>query len=303
METLDRIRYIESKHTDLRRDVFPKYPSYITLLQWMFRWIGPLFPGAFGKLAFRLFTTPLRRARHRLSDVVMEKARLFDFMSGSYILKGYEWGSGEEIVLLIHGWESRGTAMRSLVRPLVKQGYKVVTFDAPAHGDSAGKRTNLRTYSEAVKAIINKYGGVTHIVSHSFGGGAAMFALAHYDIPAVQRFVMTAAPSSMKTIFDQFSSLMGLPKSVRNALMKTVKKIIKVPLEQMDGRDIEALVKLSDLLIIHDENDKIVPINEAREFIKKWRKGELLITKGLGHFRILKNPDVIAEIISFLKST
>jgi alpha-beta hydrolase superfamily lysophospholipase len=61
----------------------------------------------------------------------MEQAEVFEFMYKGKILKGYSWGTGKRNV--VHGWESRGTALRSFVPVLLEKGFRVVAFDAPAH--------------------------------------------------------------------------------------------------------------------------------------------------------------------------
>ena len=55
------------------------------------------------------------------------------------------WGKGPT-VLLAHGWESRGTHWGAFVPPLVEAGFRAVAVDAPAHGDSPGRRANVLQY-------------------------------------------------------------------------------------------------------------------------------------------------------------
>ena len=55
-------------------------------------------------------------------------------------------------------------------------------------------------------------------------------------------------------------------------------------------------------LIIHDENDKDVPVSCAHHIHKHHLNSNLLITKGLGHNKILGDEKVIEEIINFTTS-
>ena len=61
------------------------------------------------------------------------------------------WGAGPT-VLLVHGWNGRGAQLGAFAPALVKSGYRVVTFDTPAHGRSPGRATNLPEISEAIHA-------------------------------------------------------------------------------------------------------------------------------------------------------
>lgn len=45
----------------------------------------------------------------------------------------YAWGEGPA-VLLVHGWSSHTGCMAGFVDPLLERGFRVVAFDAPAHG-------------------------------------------------------------------------------------------------------------------------------------------------------------------------
>ena len=53
-------------------------------------------------------------------------------------------------------------------------------------------------------------------------------------------------------------------------------------------------------LVIHDSDDKEVPVNCAYNIRTKLKKGELLITNGLGHTRILKDATVVNRILDFI---
>jgi hypothetical protein len=53
-------------------------------------------------------------------------------------------------------------------------------------------------------------------------------------------------------------------------------------------------------LIIHDEDDADVDFQDAYHFQKHWKGSEVMITKGQGHRRILRDKHVIERILAFL---
>ena len=55
------------------------------------------------------------------------------------------------------------------------------------------------------------------------------------------------------------------------------------------------------VLIIHDNQDEDVPIKCAININKHLKNGELMITNGLGHRKILADEIVIEKIINFVK--
>ena len=54
------------------------------------------------------------------------------------------------------------------------------------------------------------------------------------------------------------------------------------------------------VLIIHDENDDEIPVNAAFNIQKHLQHGKIVITKGLGHRKILGNKAVIESIKQFI---
>lgn len=53
------------------------------------------------------------------------------------------------------------------------------------------------------------------------------------------------------------------------------------------------------ILVIHDENDYEVPVKAGINIHQHAKNGKLLITKGLGHRKILGDANVIQKIIEF----
>ena len=53
--------------------------------------------------------------------------------------------------------------------------------------------------------------------------------------------------------------------------------------------------------VIHDSDDKEVDVSSAYNIRQNLEKGELLITNGLGHTRILKDNQVVNRIVEFIK--
>jgi pimeloyl-ACP methyl ester carboxylesterase len=262
---------------------------------------GRLFPLTAARIAYQLFSTPRVRAKHSISDDLLESARLFEFLYGRQVLKGYEWGKGEQVVLLVHGWESRGTALRSFVPSLVEKGYRVVAFDGPAHGNSDGKRTNIVHFAGAVRAIIRQIGGVHSIITHSFGGASTVYALSNAN-PAieVEKLVLIGVPNRMTRVLNEAAATMKLPTRVKKRFWSLLEKKLGTSLDQADLSKAAGRVNVKDLLIIHDRFDPVVAFHSAEEIHEAWENSTLLISEGYGHYRLMKNPDLIRRVTEFI---
>jgi len=279
-----------------------RYPTTIILVRFLFSTLGRIFPKMAGKIAYKFFSTPMKRAKHKTSDTILETARLFEFMYGKQILKGYEWGNGSKTILLVHGWESRGTGLRTFVPKLVKAGFRVIAFDGPAHGDSSGKSTNLRHFAGAVTAAIHHIGAIYGIITHSFGGVSTTYALAHLDSKiAVEKIVFVAVPAKMQTVLDGAMRTLNVPpKAVEEFYKVIIGKLENVPFSETNIPNIQQKVKVKDVLIVHDQTDPIVKFDNAEAIYKSWDNAILLATKGYGHYRVMKNPDVVDRVCWFI---
>jgi pimeloyl-ACP methyl ester carboxylesterase len=55
------------------------------------------------------------------------------------------------------------------------------------------------------------------------------------------------------------------------------------------------------LLVMHDRDDPTVPWAEGAAIASAWRGAELVTTSGLGHRDIVRDPDVVARAVAFLR--
>lgn len=299
--TKKKVEYLQTDHTDLTPDVLAKYPPILKLVQLAFNTVGRLFPQKAAKIAFELFSTPRIRAKHKTSDPILESARMFEFLYGKQILKGYEWGKGAQTILLVHGWESRGTALRTFVPALVSAGYRVMAFDGPAHGNSDGKTTNLIHFAGAVRAAIRQAGNVHGIITHSFGGASTVFALGHLEpsIP-IEKLVLIAVPDSMHQVLDGVANTFKLPKNIKKIFFKLVEGRLKKSVKEVDVSLAYNKLDIKETLVIHDLTDQVVLFQNAENIYKNWDNIILLVSEGYGHYRLMKNPDLITRVAAFM---
>ena len=67
-----------------------------------------------------------------------------------------EAGSGDQVMLLVHGLGARADRWRRNLEPLAEAGYHVFAFDSPGHG-FAGKGANLRYTVPAFAGVVEGF--------------------------------------------------------------------------------------------------------------------------------------------------
>jgi len=215
----------------------------------------------------------------------------------------YEWGDGPRTAVLSHGWNGRASQFSVLVRELVAEGYRVVSFDAPAHGASGGRRTYLVDWLSVFAALQDRHGAFDAMVGHSFGGLATIVGVAG-GIDAA-RLVTIAAPADADLLLRQFQGMLGYPDAVA-ASMRELFATRYFPAEpdpfawlSTVRRPLPAAVPL---LVAHDHGDRVVPFGEAGRIVAANPASQLLATTGLGHNRILTDDAVLDAVLDHVRA-
>lgn len=256
--------------------------------------------------AERLFTSPRRYVRPERERAVLAAGRPFAVdvalraprWHGQHVkVAAWRWGYGPA-VLLVHGWEGRGSQLGAFVEPLVAAGMSVVAFDAPAHGDSPGGRLYLPDHADAIADVAAQVGPLHGIVAHSFGAAAVLLAYARHGV-AAERNVMIAPNAIVDDAVVQFARFIGLGEVDRRALQDHLEAATGVPLAELK---LEALAGARDqaLLVVHDRGDKEVAFRHGEQLAQLWRGATLREVSGLGHRKILRDATVIREATAFV---
>ncbi len=253
-------------------------------------------PPATGRLAETLFITPPRHAataRERESLRHMAPLRI-PYGRGS--LQAYSRGCGP-LVVLIHGWGGRGGQLRAFAAALADAGFRAVILDAPAHGGSPGWQSGIPAFAEALKAAEAHLGPIHGLVGHSLGGISTLVALA--DGLEARRAVVIAAPAHPRRFYRQLLERLGVETPRWPDLETAFERRVRRAWEAVEGPALASRLA-TPLLVVHDEQDREVPHAEAVETAQAQPGAQLLTTTGLGHRRILKDPQVIREVVRFM---
>ncbi len=258
-------------------------------------------------LAERLFTSPRRYARPDREKAILATGRRFEvdvhlrsprWAGARTSVTCWRWGVGPT-VLLVHGWEGRGSQLGAFVAPLVAAGLSVVTFDAPAHGSSPGKRLYLTDHADAIIDVAASVGPLHGLIAHSFGAAASLLAHARGGVDA-PRNVMIAPNVIIDDSVQKFARMVALDEADRTALEENLAIHTGIG---VDSLRLDNLVGARDaaLLVVHDRDDREVPVIHGERLAQQWGNAKLEVTEGLGHRRILRTPEVIAKVVESVR--
>lgn len=277
-----------------------KVPFILKLVRWVFpklEWLSTRWAVTYFE---KIFFTPLRYKTPYKEKDLESVAHFFD-IDWKRKVQGYEWGdSTKPYVLVIHGWAGRATQFRKFIPALIESGYKVIGFDGPSHGRSEGKKTNLYEFEEVIKKIVELKGTPMAVIAHSFGGGAALYAIMQ-GLP-VKKLINIASPTIADEIVKSYLNAIGGSWKTGAAFKKLIHKKYGKPFEEFTAMHFIKEINDLSLLLVHDVDDKDVSIIQAEELIKAYPKGRLIKTQGLGHNRVLKDDKVIFACLDFIKN-
>jgi pimeloyl-ACP methyl ester carboxylesterase len=259
-----------------------------------FRAAGSIVPPLAVRWAVRAFGAPPRLEAR--SSPILEAGHRFYLDSGKERLAVWSWGDGPT-ALLLHGWAGRSEQLAAFVPPLLAKGFSVIAPDAPGHGDSTGRASSVLAFADALEAVAARVGPVQAFVGHSAGAAAAALAM-HRGVP-IRRAVFLAPVASLADVVVRFAWQMHIPPWIAQAMRRRFEARLGVPMSELEVPAIARDAR-TPLLVFHDPADAEVPWHDAAAIVQAWPGARLVDAPRLGHNRLLRDADVIAQSVSFL---
>ena len=206
------------------------------------------------------------------------------------------WAPGPP-VLLVHGWQGRGTQLGQFVGPLVRTGRLVIAVDAPGHGDSPARFTPV-AFADALLCVKEQFGALDGIVAHSMGAVAVMAAV-RGGLRAAS-LALIAPIRSFTGMVRRSGRSLGYPPGTPDGAeyLRLASQALGRPLADLD-LDL-GLLGGARVLLAHDADDETVPAASTRQLAQEWPDAAFVETTGLGHAGILADPAVVSAVVSHI---
>jgi pimeloyl-ACP methyl ester carboxylesterase len=288
------VRSFASRHLD-RFTAHPVHRGLRRLAVW--------FPRIAAALAWRVFF--LRPPRRRDSAVERRlrrhgaAARVKTRWGTLALVRfGEPTGADQQTVFLVHGWAGAGAQFFALARRLAEDGHRVIVLDLPGHGRSAGWRSSLPRWADALADAVAELAptGPIAVVAHSFGAATTTLALAR-GLRA-DRVVLLAPAAEPGAYFRAWIEPI-VARPALAALEARVERWLGIAFAEVAAPQLARGLDHS-VLIVHDRDDRETPLAGAKAIAASWRGAELLVTTGLGHVRLLHHPEVMGRVRTFV---
>ena len=262
--------------------------------------LAKLFPNYIVKKAYVFLTTPREVMIRPKEKIIRDQAIKPVFQFNDFSIQLFQWGTGEKKILLVHGWEGNAGNFSQLVPLLLENNYTVYAFDGPSHGASSKGATNMFEFVELVRVLIKKF-SITYVISHSFGSVASLIALGKNPDLSIKRYVGITVPNKFRDRIEEMNQLLGFPPIIAKKLIQKIEANHSIKVDDINVADFALKANIQKALLLHDINDRVLPIEKTKEVAKDWPIAHLETITNTGHFKILGVEKVTRRIIEFLE--
>jgi pimeloyl-ACP methyl ester carboxylesterase len=277
-------------------------PFLLRVVRWWFPKLEIVAPPLATRLFEQLFFSPLNYDLPAKEFEWIKKTDGFELHINGKRIQCYSWGNiAHPVILFVHGWAGRGTQFRKFFPVFMEAGFRIVSFDGPAHGKSEGRQTNIVEFGDVLKEIIGRVGAPRAIVAHSFGGIVALLG-ATQGLP-VKKIINIGSPVIGDKIIETFLTAVNGKWSTGEKFKAHMFKKYNRSFDEFSSEYfIRHLKTPLDLMLVHDAQDKDVSMEHPERLIELYPPAFLYRTSGLGHTRILKDESVIKDCLKFVQS-
>jgi len=274
----------------------PKIPASIIFIGKTLQLIAPPLAVLY---AIKLFRTPIRfktpTRENMMAESAQKKMVLIPELNKEVMV--YSYGYSKRKVLLIHGWSGRGTQLFKIADKLLENGFMTISFDAPAHGKSTGKTTMMHEFVKTALFLEKEFGPFEVALGHSLGGMTVLNAIKQ-GLNA-KKGIIIGSGDVISDIIKEFVAKIQLKPKMADKIKQQFYKNYGEDIDNYSAYIAAKSVKIPTF-VIHNTEDVDVPVSCAHHIRQNLEQGEILITNGLGHSRILKDSQVINRIVEFI---
>jgi pimeloyl-ACP methyl ester carboxylesterase len=253
------------------------------------------------RLALLMFCTPPRRKLDPADAPILERAARSTLRCGKDRFTIFRWEHPGPPVVLLHGWGSHAARFADFVAPLHAAGFSVIGIDAPAHGTSPGRFSDLPRFRDSLAEVLRAHEPIHAVIGHSLGGGAVLTVLAETADHHPKKICLFGVPSDMDYILESFAMMLGLKAPALAQLRSLFVARFGRPASAISVAAAAPRVRIP-VLVVHDEDDNVAPMAQGAAMADSIPGAILWRTRGFGHSGALRDPATIQRVIDFLKS-
>ena len=258
--------------------------------------IAPRFSSLLGR---KLLLKPYGKRRYQFTlEVAHREINLMTSMGTAHVNL---FGSGNNVIILTHGWGDNSLSFEHLIKSLTQQGYMVAALDHIGHGKSAGNKAHLLAFIETMEILLEHFQHeripVSGIIGHSMG------AIATLNLPTNslqdKKIILISSPIKFFELMFEKVEQVGISRRLLVRVLEHIGGLYGKNWQHLRSEHHKEKLSL-DVTFIHDKGDRYAPYSDLKHFLQN--EEQLIATEGLGHRKILGDTMVINSISQVLVS-
>lgn len=296
LSLLTKLNFKMNKDVKSKKSTAKNIPTYIFTIGKTLQFISTRLAL---KFAVKLYSTPIRYKVPEREKTMAKSAQkeLISIPSINKEVMVYSYGYSSRKVLLVHGWSGRSTQFYKIADTLLENGFMTIGFDGPAHGKSPGKTSMMPEFIASIKEIDKKFGPFEIAIGHSLGGMVVLNSLPQFL--NVNKAIIIGTADLISDITKQFVSKIQLKPKMVSKINTLFSTILGEDVDNLASSKVAKNITIP-VLVVHDSNDLECDVACAFNIRKNLSQGQLLITNGLGHTRIISDSFVASKILEFI---
>jgi pimeloyl-ACP methyl ester carboxylesterase len=254
-------------------------------------------PKASGKKALEIFGTPRKGKIRPKEEQFLQSFTKETLQYNDITIQGYKKGKGKLHIMFLHGWESNTARWRDAMNYLEKKlDITISAIDGPAHGNSGGQLFDSIQYANCIRVAYHYYKPDV-LIGHSIGAGSIAYCMSELEHLPVSKIVLMGSPNSFDEILQSYVSIISLNRVGQSALHKAIEH--KYNIKSSDYSVAKYAKQIAcKTMVLHDAQDEIATVENAKDIFAALRNGELCITDGYRHS--LQHKEVFEKLFNFL---
>jgi pimeloyl-ACP methyl ester carboxylesterase len=222
------------------------------------------------------------------------------FSKSTLKFNGFIWGDGKRKILITHGWGSKAADFAELITALKNiPNTQVIAFDAPGNGSSEGELSNLLLFAKAAEEVIKTFGAPDVVIGHSLGGMANAIAIKETGITPT--LLISIAPLiNLKENFIASLNAADVVQGFQDQFFVDFEGLFEMDASDFTLDNLYPADAITQHWLAYDPEDKIAPFVFLKSFLAVHPEIETTVYEGPGHERIIKDDNVIADIVKLI---
>lgn len=237
------------------------------------------------KTAYKVLLTPVRTKPKSPEPEGIIKETI-DSKVGR--LKTYRLGNGP-VWVLTHGWSGSASQFFNLMEHIAAQGFTALAYDHPGHGQSEGKQSHMPAFVHGLESVLDSVENLAGLVAHSMGCASAI-ECKHTKLEGKPFLFVAPVLNYLDNLFSTVTKS-GFSLRLFESVVHKIHDQYSYPLQSINPYQKLGL-RTAKTIIVHDEQDRFSAFSVSQQAASEMANVSLVSTKGQGHGRVLKSPQL-----------